>query len=113
MRKENQNWDPESLSQEFLAKARACEQYLDEVRIKLHLTRSYELIFDEALAEFHVFNSLHGKPFLATRDQLLAELRDLVEKEIPKVLGILDFERFKMVRQNLIENLIHRFEGDG
>ena len=113
MDKANQNWDPKRLSQEFLAKARACERYLDEIKTKLHVTRSFELIFDEALAEFHVFNSLHGKPFLATRGQFLVGLRGLLEKEIPKGIGILDLERFKVVRQNLIENLIRRFEGDG
>ncbi len=113
MEKGNQNWDPERLSQEFLAKAEACERSLDEIKTRLHMTRSYELIFDEALAEFYVFNSLHGKPLLATRDQFLAGLRGLLEMEIPKGLGILDFERFKVVRQNIIENLIRRFERDG
>jgi hypothetical protein len=113
MEKGSQNWDPERLNQEFLAKTKACERHLDEVKAKLHVTRSFELIFDEALAEFYVFNSLHGKPFLATRDQFLAGLRGLLQMEIPKVLGILDFERFKTVRHNIIENLIHRFEKDG
>jgi hypothetical protein len=113
MEKGSQNWDPERLNQEFLAKTKACERYLDEIKAKLHVTRSFELIFDEALAEFYVFNSLHGKPFLATRDQFLAGLKDLLKKEVPKALGILDFERFKVVRQNIIENLILRFEKDG
>jgi hypothetical protein len=113
MEKGNQNWDPERLSLEFLAKAEACERSLDEIRTKLHLTKSFELIFDEALAEFYVFNSLHGKPFLATRDQFLVGLRGLLKMEVPRVLGILDFERFRVVRQNIIENLIRRFEGDG
>jgi hypothetical protein len=113
MEKGNQNWDSERLSQEFLTKAKACERYLDEIRTKLHVTRSFELIFDEALAEFYLFNSLHGKPFLATRDQLLAGLRGLLKVEVPRVLGILDFERYKVVRQNILESLIRRFEGEG
>jgi hypothetical protein len=112
MRKGSQNWDSEKLSQEFFAKAKTCERYLDEIRAKLHVTRSFELIFDEALAEFYVFDYLHGKPFLATRDQFLAGLRGLLKMEVPKALGILDFERFKVVRQNIIENLIRRFEKD-
>jgi hypothetical protein len=110
--KGSQGWDPERLSQEFLVKTEACERYLDEIKAKLHVTRSFELIFDEALAEFYVFNGLHGKPFLATRDQFLAGLRGLLKTEVPKVLGIFDFERFKVVRQNIIENLIRRFEKD-
>jgi len=52
----NQNWDPESLSQEFLAKAEACRQYLREVKPKLRLMRSYEFIHDETLAELQIFN---------------------------------------------------------
>lgn len=113
MDKVNQNWDPERMSREFLAKAESCERYLDEIKTRLHVTRSFELIFDEALAEFYVFNSLHGRPFLATRDQFLAGLRGLLETDVPKGLGILNFERFKVVRQNIIENLIRRFEEDG
>jgi len=113
MEKGNQNWDPERLSREFLAKAEACERYLVEIRTKLRVTRSFELIFDEALAEFDVFNSLHGKPFLATRAQFLTGLRGLLKMEAPRVMGILDFERFKVVRQSIIENLIRRFERDG
>jgi len=113
MEKENRNWDPKSLSQEFLVKAEACERYLDEIKTKLHLTKSYELILDQTLAELYVFSSLHGKPFLATRDELLAELRGLLEVDVPEVLGVIDFEQFKMARRNVIKNLIRRFERDG
>jgi hypothetical protein len=113
MEKGNQNWDPESLRQEFLAKVEACERNLDEIKTKLQVTRSYELIFDEALAEFYVSNSLHGSTFLASRHDLLARLRSLLESEVPKEPEVLDFERFKIVRRNIIENLIGRFERDG
>jgi hypothetical protein len=113
MEKGSQNWDPERLSQEFLAKTKACERHLDQIKAKLHVTRSFELIFDETLAEFYVFDYLQGKPFLATRDQFLAGLRGLLKMEVPKVSGMLDFERFKVVRQNIIESLIRRFDKDG
>jgi hypothetical protein len=113
MEKGSQNWNPESLSKEFLAKAEACRQYLREVKAKLRFRRSYEFIFDQTLAEFYVFNSLHGKSFLATRDDLLARLRSLLELEVPKEPEALDFERFKIVRRNIIETLIRRFERDG
>lgn len=109
----NRNGDPKSLRQEFLEKATACEKYLDEIKTKLHLKRSYEPILDQTFAELHVFSSLHGKPFLATRDELLAGLRGLLEIEVPKVLGVIDFERFKTILKKIIENLIRRFEGNG
>ena len=108
----NQQWDPESLSQEFLAKAEACRQYLREVKPRLRLMRSYEFIFDQTLAELQVFNYLHGSAFLSSRNDLLAGLRSLLELEEPKEPEALDFERFKIAWRNIIENLIHRFEGD-
>jgi hypothetical protein len=113
MEERNQNWDPESLSQEFLAKAEACREYLREVKPKLRLMRSYEFIFDQTLAELQVFNYLHGSTFLASRHDLLAGLRSLLELEVPKEPEVFDFERFKIVRRNTIENLIRRFERDG
>jgi hypothetical protein len=95
MEQGNRNWDPKSLSQEFLEKAMACKKYLDEIKTKLHLKRSYEPVLDQTFAELHVFSSLHGKPFLATRDDLLGELRGPLEIDVPKLLGVIDFERFK------------------
>jgi len=113
MEQGNQNWDPESLSQEFLAKAEACRQYLREVKPKLRLMRSYEFIHDETLAELQIFNTLHGSTFLASHQDLLAGLRSLLESEVSKEPEVLDFERFKIVRRNIIETLISRFERDG
>ena len=69
---------------------------VNEIKTEHQLKRSYEPIFDQTFAKLHVFSSLHGKPFLATRDDLLARLRGLLEIHIPKVLGVIDFERFKM-----------------
>lgn len=113
MKQGNRNWDPKGLSQEFLAKVEACERYLREAKAKLQITRSYQFIFDQTLAELNVFNCLHASAFLASRDDLLAGLKSLLELEVPKVPDVFDFERFKMVRRNIIENLIRRFEGDG
>jgi hypothetical protein len=112
MEKENQNWDPESLSQEFLKKAEECQRYLDEIKTKLHMTKSYDPIFDLTLAELHVFNYLHRRSFLTSRHGLLVGLKSLLEFDVPKVPEVFDFERFKMVRRNIIENLIRRFERD-
>ena len=113
MKQGNQIWDPKGLSQEFLEKVEACERYLREVKVKLYATSSYQFIFDQTLAELHVFNCLQGGTFLASRHDLLAGLKSMLELEVPKVPDVFDFERFKMVRQDIIENLIRRFEGDG
>ena len=113
MKQGNQNWDPKGLSQEFLEKVEACERYLREVKVKLYATSSYQFIFDQTLAELQVFNYLHGSTFLGSRHDLLAGLRSLLELEVPKEPEVLDFERFKIVRRGIIENLIRRFEGDG
>ena len=84
-----------------------------EIKTKLRSDEVLRAHFRRTLAELHVFNSLHGKPFLATREEFLAGLRSLLESEVPKEPEVLDFERFKIVRRNIIENLISRFERDG
>jgi hypothetical protein len=113
MEQGNPNWDLKDLSEEFLAKVKACERYLHAVKAKFHVARSDQFIFDQALAELHVFNCLHGRAFLSSRHDLVAGLRSMLDLEVPKVPEVFDFERFKMVRRNIIENLIRRFEGDG
>jgi hypothetical protein len=113
MKQGNPNWDPKGLSQEFLAKVEACERYLREAKAKLHITRSYQFVFDQTLAELHVFNSLQRGTFLASRDELLSGLKSLLELDVPKMPDVFDFERFKMVRRDIVESLIRRFEGDG
>lgn len=52
MKRSDQVWDVDRLSQEFLVQAENAKRYLNEVRRKLHQTKSYELIFDETLATF-------------------------------------------------------------
>jgi hypothetical protein len=113
MEQESGNWDPKGLSQEFLGKVEACERYLREAKAKLHITRSSQFIFDQTLAELSVFNCLHASAFLASRHDLVVGLKSMLELEVWKVPGIFDFERFKMVRRDIIESLIRRFEGDG
>ena len=113
MKQGNRNWDPRGLSQEFLAKVEACERYLREAKAKLHITRSYQFIFDQTLAELHVFNCLQGGTFLASRHNLLAGLESMLEIEVPKLPEVFDFERCKMVRRDIIESFIRRFEEDG
>jgi hypothetical protein len=112
MNKSERKWDPERLSQEFLVTAENAERYLNEVRHKLHQTKSYEFIFDETLAKFYVFNYLHGRTFLETRESLLAELRTFHDLEAPKPPEVFDFQRFMTFRKNIIEGLIRRLEDE-
>jgi len=69
------DWDEKALSSEFLTQAQDAERYLGEVRRKVKRNRSYERVFDEHLARFYVFNYIHGRTFLSTRQALLRELK--------------------------------------
>ena len=111
MKNSDEKWDVDRLSQEFLVNAENAERYLDEVRRKLRQTKSYELIFDETLATLYVFNYLHGRTFLESRESLLAELRAFRDFDVPKPQGVFDFHRFLTSRRNTIQGLIRRFEG--
>ena len=92
-----------------MAKAEGADRYLREIRTKISRTTSYEHIYDETLAEFWVFNYLHGRTFLSTRETLLAELRAFVSTPATPH-DAYEMDRFRSFRQRVIESLISRFE---
>jgi hypothetical protein len=105
-----EGWDAGALNREFLARAENSERYLKEVETKLRLNRSYEVIYDQTMAEFYVFNYFHGRSFLLTRESFLAALREFVESDVAKPPLIFDFNRFLGFRKNIARGLIERFE---
>ena len=82
--------------------------YLAEVRIKVKSNRSYERLYDETLAEFYVYNYLHGRYFLATKGETVAALEVLAGSPAPKET-VFDPERFAAHRLKLIRGLLDRF----
>jgi len=110
MQARERDWNPEALTGEFSARAENAERYLNEVRAKLHLSNSYELVYDQTLAEFCAFNYFHGRTFLDTRDSLLSALQEFMAFDVQKPAGVFDFNRFLTFRKNIAQHLIQRFQ---
>ena len=106
----NNAWDWRELSAEFLSRAEDSERYLNEIRPKLRLNKSYERVNDETLAKFYVYNYLHGRDFLHTRETLLSALHSLLSVDVPKPKEAFELDRFLEFRRIFIQALIDRFE---
>jgi hypothetical protein len=110
LNKTEKDWNSDALSREFESSARNAERYLEELRLKVRRNRSYEAIYDQTCAEFYVYNYLHGRTFLESRELLLAELKNFLKYDIKKPSEVFDFERFLFRRKSLIESLSERFQ---
>src|ERR1700726_559789 len=105
----SETWDRARLHSEFLSKANNAHDYLDEVRGKIKRNRSYEGIHDMTLAEFYVYNTLHGKLFLEDRNALLGALTDLLATDPPRD-QVFDQERYSHHFAAILRGLISRFQ---
>lgn len=101
-------WDPEALTRRFLHQAEDAERYLAEVRGKVKSNPSYQHVYDEHMARFYVFNYLHGRTFLESRNSLLQELQSILTAQVPSP-DVYDKERFETYRRRYIEQLIEEF----
>ena len=92
-------WNQNELSQQFLCTAQSAEMYLTEITPKARSNSTYRHLYDEYLAKFFVFNYLHGRTFLASREQLVAELGRMLDFTYPKcrAYDAAEFERFRRV----------------
>jgi hypothetical protein len=99
-------WNSKELSERYLRQAEDAERYLAEVRGKLKHSRSYEHVFDEHMARFYVFNYLHGRTFLETREALLQELEVMKRGELRVDPEVFDRERFERYYRTYVEQVI-------
>lgn len=90
--------------------AENAERYMLECRRKSATNANYEALHDEHLAKFFVFNYLHGRIFLATREGLLAELRSFLRVQQTAPLEAFDANRFLEWRQRYVASLIRELE---
>jgi len=105
---ENDKWDSQRVSDGYLSTARDAEIYLDEIREKVKSNPSYEVIYDEYLAKFFVYNYLHGRTFLDTKQALVSELRSMLARPAldSKVYDAARFKKYYCVYvQEVLRNL--------
>lgn len=99
-------WNPQELSARYLHQAQDAERYLREVRGKLKRNPSYEHVFDEHMARFYVYNHLHERTFLDTREALLKELEAMRRGELPRDPEVFDRERFERNYRMYVERVV-------
>jgi len=102
-------WDAESLSKRFEFAASSAESYFQQVRPKMATQPAYQRVYDEKVAEFGVFNRLHGRTCLDTRDALLAELRSM-RSDPPHNASVNDHACFERCYIRAVDNLLCEFE---
>jgi len=98
-------WDRNTNSQQFLAQAERAELYLDEVKVKVKSNPSYRVLHDQTLAEFYVYNHLHGRTCLQTRETFVRYLEEL-SAHPPTSAEAFDEARFVRHYSNTIRGLI-------
>ncbi|MEO9805255.1 MAG: hypothetical protein ABJF04_18500 [Reichenbachiella sp.] len=101
-----ESWNPEHLSKSFLFQANEAERYCKEVKSKIDRTPTYKQVFDEHLAKFYVFNYLHDRTFLETKELFIKELKNMLSFEVNNS-GCFDFETFERYRKLYINQLIN------
>lgn len=82
---ENKAWDWKEQSRYFLAQAVEQQRQLWEVESQAKTgfgCLEYQERYDRTLAAFSVYHHLWGRPFLRTREKLIAELEALLDKPI-------------------------------
>lgn len=110
---ESKTWDVAAVSQRFLSAAHQAELYLGEIRSKASTNLNYQLIHDQTLAEYYVYNYLHGRTCLRSRADLLAELNDMLEcRRDEPPYEVFELERFVAHRRRTVEALIREFQGE-
>jgi hypothetical protein len=101
-------WNQNELSQQFLCVAQNAEIYLAEISPKAKGNSAYRNLFDDHLAKFFVFNYLHGRTFLTSREQLVTELHRMLDFSYPGS-GAFDAAEFERFRRVYIEQLMSEY----
>ena len=104
-----QDWDVESVSRSFQYRADSTDRYLQEIGPKVQNRPAYEIVYDMHLAEFWVYNYLHGKTFLQSRDTLVAELRRMLAAGPPEDARAFDRNAFARYWRNEVTAALANF----
>jgi hypothetical protein len=104
-------WDIRTRSTDYLARAESARTRVNKYLTSIHHSDQFKRLHDQALAEFHVFNRLHGRNFLKTPVALLAELQTM-KGEGHKIHDprIIDRPTFEGARLTEIDFLMRRLK---
>ena len=99
------DWNAKAVSERFRAHAEELERRILELRAKLSASPVYEFDLDVALGEFYVYNYIHGKTFLGSRESFCAELDSLLLSQSPLPSGAVDPKRAALHYRRTLEHL--------
>jgi len=103
------NWDWQAVSRRYFQVAQEAYRYAGEARARGGT--GPQAVHDEYIAKFAVYSHLHDKSFLARREDLLAELRRMLDEPIAqKPTGVADMDSFERSRRRWIRELIIELE---
>ena len=101
-------WDPKEISKRFLVQAQEAERYSKEAKGKMSRTDTYQKLFDEHWAQFYVFDALHVSAYLASKEQLIFFLNQMLQNK-PTPFGACDGDYFETQRLKCLNQLIAQY----
>lgn len=103
-------WDYEDESNFFLRITESMKRHLNEAAAKAKDKPSYQMFYDDCLSKFNVFNYLHQRSFLTSRERLLDELRRLLDDQISVPDEVYDKEQYKRCWRTHVNSLIELYQ---
>ena len=104
------SWDWQGVSRDFFQVAQEAYRHAGECRMKPGDARS-RIEYDRSIAKFSVYSHLYDKSFLARPEDLVAELRRMLDDPVAQMpTGVADAEFFQQCRVLWIRNLIGELE---
>lgn len=104
------NWEWQAVSKQFFQLAQEAYRYAGEARTGA--AAGHQAVHDEYMAKFSVYSHLYDKSFLARREDLLAELRRMLNAPVEqRPTGVADMDSFDRSRKRWIRELVIELEG--
>jgi len=103
------SWDWQAVSRKFFQEAQEAYREAGEAK-----TQGAAAMHDDSMARFAVYSHLHDKSFLARPEDLLAELRRMLEDPVEqRPTGVVDMDSFARSRRRWVRELIGELERRG
>ena len=104
------NWEWQAVSKKFFQVAQDAYRHASEARAAG--AAGHQALHDEFMARFSVYSHLYDKSFLARREDLLAELRRMLDAPVEqRPTGVTDMDSFERSRKRWIRELVIELEG--